>query len=126
MNKPSKQDQNLKSVHLLVEFWGCKSSVLNDHDFLVTSLDKAAKESNATVLSIASHKFTPQGVTAILLLSESHLSIHTWPEYQYAAIDVFTCGEKMLPHKTVEVLEEMLQPEISDVQEIIRGMKKLP
>lgn len=122
----SKNQQNIiKSVHLLVEFWGCNRSTLNDHDLLVTSIEKAAKESNATVLNISSHQFSPEGVTIIALLAESHLSIHTWPEYHYAAIDVFTCGDKMKPHKTIEILEELLRPEISDVQEVNRGMKKV-
>jgi S-adenosylmethionine decarboxylase len=116
---------SIHSVHLLVEFWGCKAKTLNDHELIVTSLEKAARLSNGTVLDVSSHQFTPQGVTAIVLLSESHISIHTWPELEYAAIDVFTCGKKMDPHKAVKVLEEMLHPSIAEVQEIIRGVKKL-
>ena len=125
MKKTSLQQQDdFHSVHLLVEFWGCKSKVLNDHAFFVESLEKAAKLSNATVLEIASHQFSPFGVTAIALLAESHLSIHTWPERKYAAIDVFTCGEKMDPHKTVEVLKKMLNPTTIDIEEVSRGIKK--
>jgi S-adenosylmethionine decarboxylase len=123
MKKTSQDD--FYSAHLLVEFWGCKPGVLNDHDFLVQSLEKAAKLSNATVLNIASHQFTPMGVTAIALLAESHLSIHTWPEREYAAIDVFTCGRKMDPHKTVAVLEKLLKPAMMDIEEVTRGIQKI-
>jgi S-adenosylmethionine decarboxylase len=117
--------KNFHSVHLLVEFWDCKPEILNNHDLLVNSLKKAAVRSNATILDISSHQFSPQGVTAIALLAESHLSIHTWPEFGYAAIDIFTCGENMNPHKTVEVLEELLKPGITDVEEVSRGIKKI-
>lgn len=123
MNKKKSQQDDFHSVHLLVEFWGCKAKVLDDHDFLVESLEKAAKLSHATIINISSHKFSPVGVTAIALLAESHLSIHTWPEREYAAIDIFTCGKKMDPHKTVQVLEKLLKPSNMDIEEIIRGIK---
>lgn len=121
----SPHQKNFHSVHLLVEFWECKPETLNDHDLLLTAIQKAAKLSNATILDISSHQFSPHGVTAIALLAESHLSIHTWPEFQYAAIDVFTCGKKMNPHKTIEVLQEILKPGLTEIQEAARGIKKL-
>ena len=67
-------------------------------------MTKAAEAANATLLSISSKKFDPQGVTAVVLLSESHLSIHTWPEYGYAAIDAFTCGDRTDPEKACDFL----------------------
>ena len=92
-------DQKLshQSKHLLLELYRCDYEKLNDESFLRCTLNRAAKLANATVLNLISNKFEPQGVTAIALLSESHLSIHTWPESHYAAIDIFTCGQNMNP-----------------------------
>ena len=92
-------DQKLShlSKHLLLELYECDYEKLNDESFLRCTLNRAAKLAKATVLNLISNKFEPQGVTAIALLAESHISIHTWPESQYSAIDIFTCGHKMLP-----------------------------
>ena len=84
--------------HLLLELYGCNSDKLNDEIFLRCKTDNASKLARASVLNLVSNKFEPFGVTAIALLAESHLSIHTWPESQYAAIDIFTCGKNMLPN----------------------------
>jgi S-adenosylmethionine decarboxylase len=78
--------------HCLLNVYGCNFELLNNEEFLIRVLKKAAKECGATVLNMMSHKFEPQGVTAILLLSESHISVHTFPEYGKAAFDIFTCG----------------------------------
>ena len=86
-----------QSKHLLLELYGCDYEKLNDESFLRCTLNRAAKLANASVLNLISNKFEPQGVTAIALLAESHLSIHTWPESHYAAIDIFTCGQNMNP-----------------------------
>lgn len=74
-------------------------------------LNKAAKLANAKVLNLISNKFEPQGVTAIALLAESHLSIHTWPEARYSAVDIFTCGQNMKPDKSCKYLIESLMAE---------------
>ena len=86
-----------QSKHLLLELYRCDYKKLNDESFLRCTLNNAAKRANAKVLDLMSNKFEPQGVTAIALLAESHLSIHTWPEEQYSAVDIFTCGENMKP-----------------------------
>ena len=78
--------------HYLVNSWYIDPAKLNNEKFLLDLLAKAAEIAGATILSKASHKFTPQGVTAFLLLAESHIAIHTWPEKACAAIDIFTCG----------------------------------
>ena len=85
------------SKHLLLELYRCNYEKLNDESFLRCTLNKAAKLANATVLNLISNKFEPQGVTAIALLAESHISIHTWPESNYSAVDIFTCGQNMIP-----------------------------
>jgi len=78
--------------HFLLNLYGCSSVLLNDEQFLIDLMENAAIASGASVLKTVSHKFDPQGVTAICLLSESHISIHTWPEEGKAALDVYTCG----------------------------------
>jgi S-adenosylmethionine decarboxylase len=78
--------------HFLLNLYGCSSVLLNDEQFLIDLLENAAIASGASVLKTVSHKFDPQGITAICLLSESHISIHTWPEEGKAALDVYTCG----------------------------------
>ena len=92
-------DQKLiyQSKHFLLELYRCDCEKLNDESFLRCILDRAAKLANATVLNLISNKFEPQGVTAIALLAESHISIHTWPESSYSAVDIFTCGQNMMP-----------------------------
>ena len=72
-------------------------------------LNRASKLANATVLNLISNKFEPQGVTAIALLAESHVSIHTWPESNYSAVDIFTCGQNMMPELASKYLIEALK-----------------
>ena len=95
--------------HLLLELYGCNSDKLNDEIFLRYKIDNASKMARASVLKLVSNKFEPYGVTAIALLAESHLSIHTWPESQYAAVDIFTCGKNMLPNLASQFLIDQLE-----------------
>ena len=95
--------------HLLLELYGCNSDKLNDEIFLRYKIDNASKLARASVLKLVSNKFEPYGVTAIALLAESHLSIHTWPESQYAAIDIFTCGKNMRPNLASQFLIDQLE-----------------
>ena len=106
-------DQKLihKSKHLLLELYSCDCEKLNDESFLRCILNRAAKLANAKVLNLISNKFEPQGVTAIALLAESHISIHTWPESNYSAVDIFTCGQNMLPELASQYLIETLNAE---------------
>ena len=97
-----------QSKHLLLELYRCDYEKLNDESFLRCTLNRSAKLANATVLNLISNKFEPQGVTAIALLSESHISIHTWPESNYSAIDIFTCGQNMFPEVASQYLLESL------------------
>ena len=97
-----------QSKHLLLELYRCDEEKLNDEPFLRCSLNKAAKIAKATVLNLISNKFEPQGVTAIALLAESHISIHTWPESNYSAVDIFTCGQNMMPELASQYLIESL------------------
>ena len=105
------QKSSHQSKHLLLELYGCDYEKLNDESFLRCTLNRAAKLANATVLNLISNKFEPQGVTAIALLSESHISIHTWPESNYSAVDIFTCGQNMLPELASQYLIDALKAE---------------
>ena len=100
-----------KSKHFLLELYRCDYGKLNDESFLRCTLNNAAKLANAKVLNLISNKFEPQGVTAIALLAESHLSIHTWPESNYSAVDIFTCGKNMNPNISCKYLIKVLMAE---------------
>ena len=100
-----------KSKHFLLELYRCDYEKLNDESFLRCTLNNAAKLANATVLNLISNKFEPQGVTAIALLADSHLSIHTWPEAHYSAVDIFTCGQNMKPEISCTYLIKTLMAE---------------
>ncbi len=106
--------------HLILELYGCNSEKLNDELYLRYQLNSAAKLAKASVLNIVSHKFEPYGVTAIALLAESHLSIHTWPESKYSAIDIFTCGRNMKPNLASQFLIKSLEASNHVLKTIIR------
>ena len=115
------QELSHQSKHLLLELYRCDCEKLNDESFLRCILNRAAKLANATVLNLISNKFEPQGVTAIALLAESHISIHTWPESNYSAIDIFTCGHNMLPEIASQHLIEALRAEEHSLRVIDRN-----
>ncbi|HHW42301.1 S-adenosylmethionine decarboxylase proenzyme [Desulfofundulus thermobenzoicus] len=83
--------------HVLAEIYGCEFDILNDIEKVEEIMVNAALEAGAEVRECVFHKFSPQGVSGVVVISESHLAIHTWPELGYAAVDVFTCGEKVDP-----------------------------
>ena len=95
--------------HCILELYDCDTGRLDDEAFLRTTITSAAKRAGATLLNLVTHRFEPQGVTGLALLAESHISIHTWPESGYAAIDVFTCGDHTMPEQACEVLREELK-----------------
>ncbi len=95
--------------HCILELYGCDSQKLNDEAFIRDTITTAAKRAGATLLHLISHPFEPQGVTALALLAESHISIHTWPESGYAAVDVFTCGDHTMPERACAVLAQELE-----------------
>ena len=113
-----------QSNHFLLELYRCDYEKLNDESFLRCTLNKAAKLAKATVLNLISNKFEPQGVTAIALLAESHVSIHTWPESNYSAVDIFTCGQNMLPELASQYLIEAFKAEEPSLRVIARNPPK--
>ena len=110
-----------QSKHLLLELFKCDYEKLNDESFLRCVLNRAAKLAKATVLNLISNNFEPQGVTAIALLAESHISIHTWPESNYSAVDIFTCGQNMMPELASQYLIESLNAEEHSLRVIERN-----
>lgn len=116
------KEDNLENigVHLIIEFWGGKT--IEDPKKFEEFLIGAAKAAKATPLKINTHKFSPQGVTGVVLLSESHITFHTWPELKYLALDIFTCGKKCKPYNALEYLKEKIKPKHVQVMEIKRGV----
>lgn len=110
--------------HLIIECWGCNDGI-NDADVMRTAMIEAVQAANATLLDIYVHTFSPHGVTGVAVLSESHLSVHSWPEYGYLAADVFTCGETTDPMAAVDVLRQYFQPTLVELQDLSRGISPL-
>jgi S-adenosylmethionine decarboxylase len=102
--------------------YDCDKEALNDLGFLRDAMINAAIDCGAVVLGDSFHHFSPQGVSGVVIIAESHLSIHTWPEYGYAAVDVFTCGTSVQPEKAAEVLIEKLGSRNHSLVEIPRGI----
>jgi S-adenosylmethionine decarboxylase len=109
------------SHHFLIEIKNCYFDLLNNKDFIETELIKAVKQGGATYISHFFHQFSPQGVSGVVVIAESHLSIHTWPEQGYAALDVFTCGDKQMGENIIRNLIDSLNPGEFDIQYIKRG-----
>ena len=104
--------------HLLIDFWGAK--YLTDAQVIQSTLESAARAAGAVLLHTHLHQFGGGGITGVALLAESHISIHTWPEHDYAAFDVFMCG-KADTHKALAVLKEIFEPQRTEVSDISRG-----
>ncbi|MBZ9578627.1 adenosylmethionine decarboxylase [Patescibacteria group bacterium] len=111
---------NYAGIHLIAEFWNGK--IIENPKEIKNILVEAVKKSENTPLGVTIHKFSPQGITGVVLLAESHIALHTWPEINYVAIDIFTCGKRALPSKALEYLKKKFQPKKIQVQEIKRGL----
>ncbi|TAD95632.1 MAG: adenosylmethionine decarboxylase [Bacteroidetes bacterium] len=107
--------------HILAEYHVCNAKLLNDSDFLEKTLLESAKKAGANVISSHFHAFSPVGITGIVLIAESHFSIHTWPEHQYAAVDFFTCSPKMNFQIAYDWLANALESEKHFFKSILRG-----
>lgn len=107
---------------MLLELKDCDREVLNDLVSLKTILLAAANEAGATVLGESFHHFEPQGVSGVVIIAESHLFIHTWPEYGYAAFDFFSCGDFVQPEKAAQILVRKLKAKSYLIMEIQRGI----
>jgi S-adenosylmethionine decarboxylase len=111
---------------ILVEFYDCDQSKLNDVSYIENSLIQATKASNATIISHNFHKFSPYGISGVVVIAESHVAIHTWPEYNYAAVDIFTCGDTIDPWIIQEHLKDYFESKNVSSMEMKRGLFKVP
>lgn len=115
MNKPLGR-------HILCEAYGCDPEVLNSRLLVETIMVEAALQAGAEIREVAFHQFSPQGVSGVVVISESHLAIHSWPELRYAAIDVFTCGETVDPWDACNYLLQKFRATNSTTTEVKRGV----
>ena len=107
--------------HILAEYFECECTYLDSEQAIREVMLEAASASGATIVGNIFHHFSPQGVTGVVVIAESHLAIHTWPEYRYASVDLFTCGLHLDPWVGFEYLKERLQSRKWMSKEIIRG-----
>jgi S-adenosylmethionine decarboxylase len=119
-------------LHLLCELSGCNRETLMSAEAVRRALESAAAAARATILNAYVHPFGPSGATGnagmgvsgVLCLAESHISIHTWPEHAYAAADIYTCGDATQPHAAIQVLAQALEARDTVVREIARGISE--
>jgi S-adenosylmethionine decarboxylase proenzyme len=112
---------NALGRHILVEYFDCDGEILNDVTQIEEAMTEAADRSGATIVNSVFHQFNPHGVSGVVVIAESHLAIHTWPEYEFAAVDFFTCGEKFIPETALEHLKTALGSASYKSREIPRG-----
>ena len=112
--------------HVLVEFYDCDRDKLNNLEFIQETMVKAAESAKATVVDSVFHEFNPHGVSGVVVIAESHLAIHTWPEYGYAAVDLFTCGDEVDPWDSFFYLNNEFGAESNTTMELKRGLLDVP
>ena len=108
--------------HYLYDFYECEKHILNDIPRLGKMMVESSLASGARIISEHSHKFEPYGVSSIIILAESHLSLHTWPEYDFASVDLFSCNSEIDGTKAMDVLVKYLLPKNTVMQKILRGL----
>lgn len=113
---------NALGRHILAEIYGCDSAILNNKETIEKVMVESALKSGAEVREVAFHKFNPQGLSGVVIISESHLTIHTWPELNYAAVDIFTCGDKINPWDALNYLTNYLKASNMTATEVKRGI----
>lgn len=116
----NRDGETFAGTHLIADFW--QASGLDDLNLMESALREAVELSGATLLHIHLHHFTPNGgISGVAVLAESHISVHTWPERNFAAFDIFMCGDAE-PHKALAALEQAFQPERVTPHEHRRGL----
>ncbi|GIX40631.1 MAG: S-adenosylmethionine decarboxylase proenzyme [Leptospiraceae bacterium] len=109
-------------IHYIIELYGCKPAILDDIEKIENTLNYSADLAGATIISSKFHKFSPQGVSGVIVIAESHLSIHTWPELGYAALDLYTCNINMEIDKALDYIKNIFQPEEMIIKYLERGV----
>lgn len=110
-----------RSRHLLIEYHGCNRALLDDVAGIEALMKLAAEAAGVTIVATALRPFTPQGVSGVVIIEESHLSIHTWPEHGYASVDIYTCGDGQ-PERAHETLYAGLEATRAEVLVVERGL----
>jgi S-adenosylmethionine decarboxylase len=113
---------NALGTHLLLELRDCNSESLKDLEFVKSAMVGAARDARATIVDVSFHEFNPFGISGMVIIAESHLSIHTWPEYGYAAVDIFTCGDLLKPEVAAQALIESFESQSPSLVEMKRGI----
>ena len=108
-------------THVLCDFYDCSPEKISDNEAIEQVIIRAINESGACIVEPKLYYFEPYGLTGVVIITESHFSIHTWPEYKYVAIDYFTCSNKIEIDKTIEILKEYFEPDKVELKEIKRG-----
>ena len=111
---------------ILAEIYGCDSEILNNKVSIEKIMVESALKAGAEVREVIFHKFSPQGVSGVVIISESHLTIHTWPELGYAAVDIFTCGDKINPWDACNYMTELFNAKNMTATEVKRGIFEQP
>ncbi len=109
---------------LLVELYNCDFDRINDTKSVEKAMIDATEQSGATIVNSDFHEFSPYGISGVIVIAESHVSIHTWPEYNYAAVDVFTCGDHIDPWTIQEALKSYFKSDSVSSMEVKRGLFK--
>ena len=112
--------------HLIVELYGCSSELLNNLVQVEKILIEAVELSKATIVQPVFHHFSPHGISGVVVIAESHFTIHTWPEYGYCALDIFTCGDQIDPDESLQFMKNKFQADNMSVMEIKRGTLDVP
>lgn len=113
---------NALGRHLLLELFDCDLESINNLEGVKGALVEAARRAQATIVDVVFHEFNPFGISGVVVIAESHLSIHTWPEYRYAAVDIFSCGDTLQPEVAANYLVEQFGAERTSVVDMQRGM----
>lgn len=108
--------------HTLVELYNCNSDKINNTELVKTTLLKAAQIANLSVVNTTIHHFNPIGVSGVIVIKESHIAIHTWPEHNYVALDFFTCNESYELTKALDYIKKTFEAEILELKELKRGI----
>jgi len=108
--------------HILVELYDCNAEVLKNLEQVREEMVEAARRAQATIVSVTFHQFNPCGISGVVVISASHLAIHTWPEYRYAAVDIFSCEDVIQPQAAIDHLVQVFAAERISVVEMQRGI----
>jgi S-adenosylmethionine decarboxylase len=107
---------------MLLELFDCDADMIDNLEAVKGTLVEAAKRAQATIVDVVFHEFNPFGISGVVVIAESHLAIHTWPEYRYAAVDIFSCGDVLQPDVAANYMVEQFGAERTSIVEMQRGM----